>query len=194
MLTDDELWDRIRENDEQAFAQLFYRYSTRMYRRIYSFLGDPVLSEQIVHDIFLSLWSNRTSLQIRSFKAYLTSASYYAMYKSSNASKLAPISYRENIAESTEGFSDYKTENEALGYFAREAVEMEINTYLRELPKRCREIFILSRQEYLSNDEIAEKLGVSKRTVENQLTFALRHLRISLREVSVIWLVLYSLI
>jgi len=55
---------------------------------------------------------------------------------------------------------------------------------LQQLPQRCREIFNMSRFQYLSNDEIARQLGISKRTVENQLTTALAHLRTNLKDIS----------
>jgi RNA polymerase sigma-70 factor (ECF subfamily) len=58
--------------------------------------------------------------------------------------------------------------------------------YLHQLPKRCQEIFKLSRFDNLSNDEIAAKLGISKRSVENQITLALKHLRGCLKYVSAI--------
>ena len=59
-------------------------------------------------------------------------------------------------------------------------LEKIVDRELDKLPKRCKEIFTLSRRAQLSNDEIASRLEISKRTVENQLTHALRHLRLSI--------------
>lgn len=70
--------------------------------------------------------------------------------------------------------------------FDYEELEANINSFLEELPNRAREIFILSRKEHLSNDEIANRLSISKRTVENQITNALKHLRISLKHISIV--------
>jgi len=61
---------------------------------------------------------------------------------------------------------------------------------LNDLPKKCREIYILSRKENLTISEIAQKLNISKRTVENQLTNALKHLRASLKYMMVITTIL----
>ncbi len=60
-------------------------------------------------------------------------------------------------------------------------LEKKVEEELEELPSRCREIFTMSRMQQLTNDEIAARLDISKRTVENQLTYALRHLRLSIR-------------
>jgi RNA polymerase sigma-70 factor (ECF subfamily) len=57
---------------------------------------------------------------------------------------------------------------------------------LRQLPQRCREIFLMSRKDQLNNDEIASRLSISKRTVENQLTTALKHLRVELKRIIMI--------
>jgi RNA polymerase sigma-70 factor (ECF subfamily) len=70
-------------------------------------------------------------------------------------------------------------------------LEKSVDRELEELPRRCKEIFTLSRREQLSNDEIASRLDISKRTVENQLTYALRHLRLSMRHFLV--LILYAI-
>lgn len=191
MDTDHELWDRIREDNEQAFATLFYRYSAKIYSSAYSYIRDPVACEQIVHDIFITLWTNRKSLYIQSFKAYLTSASRYRVYKHITACKVIPIDYKDNLEEHV--FADYTSQNNGYSNLAYQELEMEVDSCLSSLPKRCREIFVMSRKQELSNDEIAEQLGISKRTVENQLTYALRHLRFSLKDVSVVLIILEGL-
>jgi RNA polymerase sigma-70 factor (family 1) len=191
MDTDHELWDSIREDNEQAFATLFYRYSAKIYSSAYSYIRDPVVCEQIVHDIFITLWTNRKQLSIQSFKAYLTSASRYRVYKHITACKVIPIDYKENLEEHV--FTGYTAQNNGYSNLACQELEMEVDSCLSSLPKRCREIFVMSRKQELSNDEIAEQLGISKRTVENQLTYALRHLRFSLKDVSVILIILEGL-
>jgi RNA polymerase sigma-70 factor (ECF subfamily) len=67
----------------------------------------------------------------------------------------------------------------------------EINNLLKQLPKRCREIYLLSRHEQLNITEISERLGISKRTVENQLTTALKHISNALTY-SALWAILFQ--
>ena len=69
-------------------------------------------------------------------------------------------------------------------------MERSLTAYLGQLPARCREIFLLSRTQQLSNHEIADRLGISKRTVENQITAALQHLKLSLKHLMLLVLLL----
>ncbi len=66
--------------------------------------------------------------------------------------------------------------------------EVQLHQYLLGLPRRCKEIFWLSRVDNLSNDEIADRFGISKRTVENQISQAQKHLRSIYRDVPVVCL------
>ena len=189
MITDHELWERIVKDNEQAFATLFYRYSSKIYRSAYSRIRDSVACEQIVHDLFITLWTNRNTLKIESFNAYLLSATRYRVYKHLIANKSIPLEFKENM--DAEDYSKYANVNSGYDKVVYEELESDIEFCLKGLPKRSREIFVMSRQQFLSNDEIAAELGISKRTVENQLTNALRHLRYSLKNVSM-FLLLFS--
>lgn len=182
MVTDHELWDAIKNNDEQAFAKLFYRYSTKIYSKAYSYLRDKEACEQIVHDIFIGLWTGRHTLQIQSFGAYLTSASRYSIYKHQYGTKASPIEYKEDL-EGTMHINR-SSQNEGYSKLACQELELEVDSCLATLPKRCQEIYIMSRRQQLSNEEIADELGISKRTVENQITNALKHLRFSFKDIS----------
>jgi RNA polymerase sigma-70 factor (family 1) len=183
--SDADLWESIKSDDERAFSTLFHRYSSRIYSNSYNYLRDKEICEQIVHDIFLTIWTNRKTLQIESFKNYLTSAGRYRVYKSIHASKIIPIDYKEDL----DVFSKGSEENEGFDRIAYNDLETELESYLRNLPKRCQEIFLMSRRQLMSNDEIAEKLGISKRSVENQITHALKHLRVSLKDITVLLII-----
>ncbi len=187
MVSDQELWIAVKNDDEQAFAALFYRYSPRIYSNAYSYIRDRETCHQIVHDIFITLWTNRKTLVVNSFIAYFTTAARYRVYKSLSLRNANRVDYKENLDD----FSLVAEENKGYSKMASRDLEEKVKHSLSDLPKRCKEIFLMSRVQQLSNDEIAEKLGISKRTVENQITHALSHLRISLKDLSVI-LVIYE--
>ncbi|MDN5287129.1 MAG: polymerase sigma-70 factor [Mucilaginibacter sp.] len=187
--TDSELWEAIQLNDNKAFNLLFERYWTAIYRTAYDYLPDDVVCLEIVNDIFLRIWQKRHELQIALFKSYLTSAARYHVYKELKARNKELISYMEDYTYITEKVLDM---NDGEKRIQSSEFQSKINDLLEQLPQRCREIFMLSREQHLSNNEISERLGISKRSVENQLTSALKHLRNSIKHLSV-FILLYLL-
>jgi RNA polymerase sigma-70 factor (ECF subfamily) len=176
----------VRNDDEHAFAMLFDRYWVRLYKTALRYLKDRENSEEAVHDVFLNIWNRRYQLEIESIPNFLLSAVRYQVYNRMRASK-PPVTLVLNDLEM--GYlpdynqSDHRIKNQEL--------LQELSHYLEKLPKRCQEIFYLSRMDNLSNQEIAGRLGISKRTVENQITMALKHLRSCFRQASIILCVYY---
>lgn len=170
--SDAELWQAIGNDSEWAFAALFDRYWELLYNTSYRRIRNHEASEEIVHDIFLNIWERRKELQVGSFKNYLLTAVRYQVYNRMRSAKPAIIyTDKEPIAK-------YACEhNHGESRIHEHELRLELNSNLNDLPKRCQEIFNMSRINHLSNQEIASQLGISKRSVENQLTFALKHLR-----------------
>lgn len=185
-MTDQELWKAIREDDPRAFAVLFEKHWSKIYTTAFSMLKDAEACSGIVHDIFLNIWIKREHLNIASFPAYLKAAARYHVYKHIKSLKASPIDYTDEPLPLEKAVSQ-NTGDERIRYIE---LENKVELYLKELPKRCQQIFILSRKENLSNEEIAKRLGISKRTVENQLTHALHHLRISMKDLIVVLILL----
>lgn len=181
-VTDNELWDAVVSDNSRAFVVLYNRYWKKLYKTAHYYLKDETLAEEITHDVFVSLWLRRKFLKIQSFENYIHVTARYHVYKHLKAAKVNCIEYIDQFAL-TDNMVVYNTADSKLGY---ESLESELAQKLRELPRRCQEIFWLSRVENLSNDEIADKLHISKRTVENQITQALRFLRMSYPQLSVV--------
>lgn len=184
-LSDTELWDAIVMDDSRAFTMLFDRYWSKLYATAFGYLKDEVICEEIVHDIFLTIWNNRKQLQIESFKGYLIASTRYQVYKHQKIIKRSPIRLTEEYDTITEPAVNNEGDEKVIYLELRQ----EIDQLLRELPKRCQEIFMMSRYEHLSNDEIAQKLGISKRSVENQITSALKFLRIVMKDIAIVVLI-----
>ena len=173
-----ELREAIKFGDQKAFKILFDRYFPTLIATASHYLQDENECENIVQDIFLNIWLKREVLEIRDFKSYLKAAARYHVYK---------VIRSKNLAGSVI-FTDENLENESVyainsgeEWLNVSALKTQISGYLRMLPKRCREIFLMSREENLTNSEIAEKLNISKRSVENQITAALHHLRVNIK-------------
>ena len=162
----------VRQSDEEAFHQLYLRYHDSLYRIIHYRCGDPSLSEDVLQDTFLKIWRNRESLDPhQSFWGYLNTISRNLLYDHFKHQK---VRRRHEETADTPEISGSNPEAAAAGNLLREAIHRVVNESLAE---RCRMIFLLSRVEGYSNQEIADRLGISKKTVENQLTHALKILR-----------------
>lgn len=179
------LWEKISKDDEAAFRILFQRYWQLLFTNVFYYLKDKDACADIVHDIFVSIWKRRRQLEIFSFRHYLTNAARYKVYKYLKAADKKNIELTDEI-ENKAGFAV----NAADTKFSNDSLEQKLEKHLYELPQRCREVFLLSRKEFLTNDEIAQQLRISKRTVENQLTIALRHLRLALNDILLLWVIL----
>jgi RNA polymerase sigma-70 factor (ECF subfamily) len=186
MLSDKILLNLMREGDPASFNALFDRYWEMLYATVFSVCSDREVCSEIVHDIFLNLWLKREKLQIESFKAYILASARYHVYRHVKNARRSSLEYREDLE-----YSSRVSMNDGELNIRYQELEKSVDRELEELPRRCKEIFTLSRREQLSNDEIASRLAISKRTVENQLTYALRHLRLSMRHFLV--LILYAI-
>ncbi|WEK33936.1 MAG: RNA polymerase sigma-70 factor [Candidatus Pseudobacter hemicellulosilyticus] len=172
--SDSSLWNAIRQNDPHAFNLLFDRYWVPVYKTANKYLNDKAASQEIVHDIFLSIWTRRHTLQVHSFPAFLLTATRYQVYsrKKERAAVVVSDELPENMMAANSADNDIR----------QAELYDQLQQILLQLPARCQEIFRLSRFEYMTSEEIAQRLGISKRTVENQLTHALRHVRVHLKD------------
>jgi RNA polymerase sigma factor (sigma-70 family) len=172
-LSDQELWAEVTVSNSSAFLVLYNRHWSMLYKTARFYLKDKSLAEEVVHDIYVVLWDRREFLKIENFQSYIHVTARYHVFKKLKAAKISPIEYVENYADNqTETFHSSITEK-----LLQEDFETELKSYLENLPKRCAEIFLLSRIKHLSNTEIALLLGISKYTVENQITHALKYIR-----------------
>lgn len=139
------------------------------------YVKDFEAAREIVQDSFISLWERRSGLDTRRpVKSYLTTTIHNRClnYLRDNRKFNHRILEIENLIEHSEtSDNDFLVEKE---------LEMAIQHAIAELPEKCREVFLLNRYENLKYKEIAEKLGISLKTVEAQMSKALQHLRIKL--------------
>lgn len=185
-LKDAELWSAIADDDFRAFNTLFKRHWRKLFMNAYSHLKDRDACEDIIQDVFIYLWNKRKQLVIESFPKYLAAATRYRVYSYLRSARSSPLSYSDELDETENNFDTNNGEKNIL----QQELTQQLHSYLDLLPNRCKEIFIMSRLEHLSNDEIAERLNISKRTVENQVTNALKQLRTSLKDPTFVMLLL----
>jgi RNA polymerase sigma-70 factor (ECF subfamily) len=172
------LLQQLKKGDEHALTQLYKAHWQPLYLSAYHILKDRKACEDIVQEIFLQLWLRRESLEVReTLKTYLSTAVRYQVFHHiRKTTKKAAIP--EKVKVTLAGNSD-----EAL---LCKDLHGQVHQVVEELPDRCRLIYRLSREEQLSHKEIAHRLNISIKTVENQLTIALRRVRHHLEEYSII--------
>lgn len=173
--TDGELLDMLKNEDEQAFNELYNRYWERLFNAAYKRLKSAEAAEEVVQDLFTDLWIRRETLNIRQeLPVYLFSAIKYLVIKQVNktANQNAFIFNRGAI------FND--SDNSTEEWLIANDLKSHLESRVELLPVKCREIYHLSRDEHQSNKDIAQQLNISEKTVENQITKALKRLRASL--------------
>ena len=179
---DADLWKKIVNDDYRAFTALFDRYWFILYKTANKYISDPDTCEELVHDLFLNIWNRRKYLNITDFKSYLNASTRYLVYSFLKKSNHLSIVYLESYPEETK----LTLENGGHENMIYHDLENEMEDCLKQLPKRSSEIFLLSRKHHLTNNEIAERLGISKRSVENQITHALKYLRLHFKDIAIV--------
>lgn len=170
-----ELMSLLQQGDEAAFTELYDRYWQKLYVIAFNRLQDKTAAEDAVHDVFAGLWANRNQVRVDNPEHYLAVAVKYTVLNRikkqiREREKLAGLaSLTASVQHSAESTLDYK--------LVLERVWQEAG----KLPERCRLIFYYSREAGLPVKEIARRLHLSPKTVENHLGRALRQLKTAAR-------------
>lgn len=184
-LTDQELLTLLREGDEKAFTEIYQRYFHLLYGYAYKKIRDQDLTKDILHDFFTKLWEKRTSIPpINNLPAYL--------FTTINRKLIDHFLHQKVVDKYVDSFAVFlSSEEEKTDHLIREKQLMvAINNEISALPPRMREVFELSRKQYLSHKEIAERMDISEKTVDRQISNALTILKSRLTAIS--WLFLLS--
>ncbi|SMC70621.1 RNA polymerase sigma-70 factor [Pedobacter nyackensis] len=175
LLSEYELLNAIKLNDYLAFEELYRRYFDVLYGYAYNILRDFDMAQDIIQDIFTWFWENREKWELVSCKGYLLTAVKFKTASYFRAAKFHQ-DFFDRIKEAPQVEHD-----ESLTLEVKQLQELIEHT-IKDLPERCRLIFQMSRFSYLSNKEIAAQLDISEKTVEAQITIALKKLRLKLEK------------
>jgi RNA polymerase sigma-70 factor (family 1) len=166
------LLSALAKGDEAAFTELYNLYWETLYITAFHVLADQSLARDVVQDVFAWLWENRVEVTINTtMEGYLRAA---AKFKSANIIRRDKL--KDSIFKKIKNMTPASGEDITPNLEAKE-LQRVIDEAVRSLPPKCKEIYELSRRGHLSAKEIAARLGLSEKTVENQLTIALKRLR-----------------
>jgi len=187
-ITDQNLALLIRSEEKYAFHELFNRYAPRIYKFAFSYLKNRSDAEEIVQNVFLKIWEKRYSIKAsENIKAFIFTIT---------ANKIYDFIRRRNIEHAFHNYTmlnQGNNENNSWNSIVYKEVQQTIFNLANKLPSQQKKVFNLSKMEGLTNDEIAIKMGLSKRTVENDLYRAVLFLKQNFKNESFIALIFFCL-
>ena len=166
---------QLKNNNVEAFDALFHKYSEKLFRFSFSLLKNKEDAQGIVQEAFLRIWKKREDVDsTKSFKSFLFAISYHLIVDQLRL-RLKDQEYRKFLVHYFES-EKFELTNE-LDY---DKIVQQVRNAVQELPPKRKQIYTLSREVGLSHKEIAARLGISVKTVENQITLALKHIKTKL--------------
>ncbi|WP_372932860.1 RNA polymerase sigma-70 factor [Mariniphaga sediminis] len=182
-----DLLQQLKKSSPFAFQVLFDKYSQKIYRFSLSYLKDKAEAEEIVQEVFMKIWSSRNELvDHTSFESFL-----FTMAKNAILNTLRKSKYHQ-------AYLEYSKLHPGKNVLLDEELDFnELNRAYQKsverLSPRRREIYRLSREKNLSNAAIAEKMDISVKTVENQMTAALAEIKKNLRSLGFSGIIFFEL-
>lgn len=163
----------VRGTEKLAFSDIYLLHWKELCAIAAKITKDKDLAKDLVQEVFLSFLKKDESKQIDNIQAYLIQALKHQCFNWFRHARIA----NEHLSRMDKAFFENTTENEVNLAFTNKVVQDIVTA----MPHRCREVFELSRFKQLTNEQIASKLNINRRTVENHLTRALKILRVSLK-------------
>jgi len=172
ILDDKELTCLLQNSDELAFTEIYNRYWAKLFGVAANKIGSLDEAEEIVQDIFVSLWKRRNDLEtISTLGPYLAVSVKYRVIK-----LLAKRSYQQKYSDYVQHIASL-ADDTTQQWLDFEELRSRLETFVAELPEKCRLVYRLSRESGFSQKQIATELGISEKTVEAHLGKALKTLR-----------------
>ncbi|MEO8582982.1 MAG: RNA polymerase sigma-70 factor [Flavitalea sp.] len=169
--------ETIISTQEHAFGHLFTTHFKKLHAYAFTIVKEEMTAEEMVQNVFYKIWEKQGRVDIQtSVTAYLYRSVYHESLNYLKHQKVRSA-YQSHVIRT----SKTETDNAASKLNVSE-LQKKIDLALSELPEQCRTIFQMSRFEELKYQEIADKLGLSIKTIENQMGKALKILRIKLKD------------
>lgn len=157
----------------KAFETIYNKYWEMLVRQAYAKLGDASEAEDLVQDIFLTIWNNRKSLAVqKNLKFYLLTAVKYKVYR---------VIYSRKVLCDIANLDESLVQTDVSKILEFEELYAKIEVAIDKLPKGQKETFKLSRYNHLSTKEIATKLEIAPQTVHNKIHLSLLFIRAEIK-------------
>ena len=191
---DAKILEKLKKGEEEGINLLFANYFAPLCMVAQRIIHRPDTAKDIVQDVFVKLWENRNHLLVTSsLMGYLKKSVINASIDHQRkAYEKCKVHFEDATISGT--LSNRISSDETSQSIESKELARQIDQAVRSLPDRCRLIFVLSRYEGLSYKQIAEKLDISVKTVENQMTKALKTLRQLLSPLLTMIVILWGLL
>ncbi|MBX3255842.1 MAG: sigma-70 family RNA polymerase sigma factor [Chitinophagaceae bacterium] len=181
---EEDLLQLLHLGDEKAFTLIYNQYWDKLYFLAHKHLKSSVAAEEIVQDVFLTIWRKRSSIQIQSLTQYLAAMTRYAIYRHLAKEKKLPL-----VSDAaTREYFNVANEQEALD----NKLLLEIIKKLsNRLPEKCRLVFIRNKLLDQPLPQVARQLSISDKTAEAHLTKALKAIRNNIKKSLILFFTVY---
>ncbi len=177
----------LREGNEKAFELIYDRIAHRLYLFILKKVGMKETAEEILQEVFVALWNNRNAMDANTFlDPYL-----FKIAKNKIFSFMRSEHVRKKYAADFTLFIQKYSDNSLEEMMDVKDLHQVLHERIAELPDKCQTAFRMSRMEHATISQIAERMNISTRTVENYITQALRHLRTHLNTLTALFFSLF---
>jgi len=165
------LLEEVQRGNKTAFEEFFYIYQPFVFRFIYKYTGNSKNTEDLLQDTFINFWQAREKLNLQeSPLAYLLKIA-----RNLAINEVTRDHSKQLVDIDNESISSIH--NDPLKEYERKFLNEELQFWIDKLPEKCRAVFIMSRYEDMSYNEISSSLNISLQTVKNQMNKALTYLR-----------------
>lgn len=175
ILCDRELSALLREGDKGAYTEIYNRHKDLLQNHLYKKLGNLEEVKDVLQDLFVKLWINKADMPLTdNLPGYLFCAARNRVFNHLSHKKVESryISSIHTFINEHNYITDLVVREREFAQIIRQEIEA--------LPPKMREVFILSREEHLSHEQIAKNLNISPQTVSKQISNALKILRVKL--------------
>ncbi|WP_321289097.1 RNA polymerase sigma-70 factor [uncultured Sunxiuqinia sp.] len=163
---------QLRRGDVRAFDELYGLYSQRLYGFAFSMLKNKEDAKEVVQETFFKLWNKKQEINTsHSLKAFLFSIAYNITVDLFRAS----VKDSDFLSQLKNHLNQESNKTDELLIFNE--LNERLSNLVAELPEQRKKIYLMSREEGLGHKEIAEKLGIAVKTVENQINLTLKYIR-----------------
>lgn len=179
-LPDSRLAELLSTGDSAAFTEIYERYWQKLLAIAYNHLKDKQAAEEILQEVFMSLWDRRYELKLDPVGGYLATAVKFSVFK-----HFSRIKRQQELLDTHYKVIGITPHDEQI--YAMFLAEY-INDVVETLPEKCKLVFKYSRQENLTIPEIAAEMGIAEKTAEAHLTKALKTIRVALKNSGILLL------